>query len=301
MKSLAAIALLLPCLAVPHAAFAQIHHRVEHVANPHLVELPAADSGMRAGERVLQLQLDGKPRRLLLVPDRTFELAAARHVPPLARGRLRLYRGTIMGNPDHWVRLHLRNGRWEGVIASDTHTWVLTGAHRQPDAARAAGIADDAHIVYRQDALHGDIDLRHDNHPLPSPTWRSHTADAAKGGALPYTLGVSLVLDTEFQELAPDPAASAVAILHLVAGYYERTAATAVYLKDLKLLPPGNAGIVGNGDLLDEIATYVASPGAPAFHAATHLLTGKPDAGGGAAWGTSLCNRESAIGYASWY
>lgn len=276
---------------------------VARVFDPHLaLESIETKSAEAFGQLVLRIRLDGTSQRLLLTPNTELETQAARFVPAARHQPHWLYQGVIAQRPESWVRLSLSEGIWSGVIRDGNDMWNLAAAAEMPLLARAAGIPANGHAVYRGSEAWDEIDLGDDARATPPAARASRPPMAArnhaKGAAFPYNLGLSIVLDTEFQSLYGDEAARAVAIVNIVDGYYERTTDTSVYLNELKLLPGGNAGMVGltKETLLDQLEDYVQTPAAPAFHAATHLLTGKNTVSGGYAYVGSICIPQFGIG-----
>lgn len=276
---------------------------VARVFDPHLaLESRKTASADDAGGIALKLRLGESTHRLLLTPNASLQAQAARFVPAKGRPQHWLYQGVIADQPESWARLSLIEGRWNGAIWDGEEMWSLAAASELPDLARAAKVPADGHVVYRGSDAWGRIDLGDDARTPPEQLRLSGTAraasGAAKGGVFPYNLGLSIVLDTEFQSLHGDEAARAIAIVNIVDGYYERTTDTSVYLNELKELPAGNAGMTGQNtnDLLDQLEDYVQTPAAPAFHAATHLLTGKNAVSGGLAYVGSICLPQFGIG-----
>ena len=276
---------------------------VTRVFDPHLVVEPAdGKSADDSGQIVLRIQLDGASHRLILTPNIALEAEAARFIAATKPKQHWLYRGAIAQRPDSWVRASRSDGAWNGVIWDGKEMWSLTAAAELPHLARAARVSSGGHVVYRGSDAWDSIDLGDDARPMPLTPRLFHPAAAArnhaKGAVFSYNLGLSIVLDTEFQTLYGDEAARAVAIVNIVDGYYERTTDTSVYLNELKLLPAGNAGITGmtKETLLPQLEAYVQTPAAPAFHAATHLLTGKNAVSGGYAYVGSICVPQFGIG-----
>lgn len=276
---------------------------VARVFDPHLAVEPIdAKSAGEAGRIVLRVQLDGTSHRLVLEPNTDLETQAARFVPVAGRRQHWLYRGEIAQRPESWVRLSLSEGLWSGVIWDGGDMWNLAAAAELPLLARAARIPPDGQAVYRGNEAWSSIDLGDDARAMPFAARPARPPMAArstaKGATFSYNLGLSIVLDTEFQSLYGDEAARAVAIVNIVDGYYERTTDTSVYLNELQLLPAGNAGMVGQDTdtLLTQLETYVQTPAAPDLHAATHLLTGKNAVSGGLAYVGSICMPQFAIG-----
>ena len=256
----------------------------------------------KAGNIVLNVELDGVRRQLALQPNHELEQQAARWRPASKWTGHWLYQGSIPGMPDSWVRLSRIDGHFSGAIWDGRNMWNLAAAFELPALARAEGIPIDGHVAYRGTEAWRTIELGDDARALPRDAglaWRASTkAAGAKGGAFTYNLGLSIVLDTEFQSRFGDESARAVAIVNIVDGYYERTTDTSVYLNELQLLPAGNAGMVGQSKevLLDQLEDYVPTPSAPAFHAATHLLSGKDAVTGGYAYVGSICIPGFGIG-----
>ncbi|MBB5208899.1 M12 family metallo-peptidase [Chiayiivirga flava] len=248
----------------------------------------------KSDRAVLELNLGGQRQRVLLQPNTVLERRIARLVPGVAAKRQRLYLGEIAGQAGSWVRLSRTDGLWEGALWDGHDMWNLTAARELPEAAATAGVSTGS-IVYRGRHAWDRMDMRDDVRRTPLAPSAPARHAAAKGGG--FELGLSIVVDTQFQALYGDEAARVASIVNIIDGYYA-AANTDVYLHALRLLPAGNAGIVGTdtGALLDQLQDYVLTPAAPAFRAATHLISGKPGIGGGLAYFDILCNQEFSIG-----
>lgn len=243
---------------------------------------------------VLRVTLGEYVAHVTLRPHTALERRIAHLVPEVGSGRQRLYRGEIAQRPGSWARLSRTDGLWEGSVWDGREMWNLTAARELPGAAATAGVASGS-IVYRGRDAWDRIDLGDDlRRGLAAPGARTPRA-AGKG--LGYTLGLSIVVDTQFQALFDNEASRVASIVNIIDGYYA-DANTDVYLHALQLLPAGNAGMVGNdtGTLLDQLQDYVVTPAAPDFSAATHLISGKPGIGGGLAYVDAMCNPEFGIG-----
>lgn len=293
--ALALACALLACLPIrANAAPVQLHDAQLALDAGKSPSLAAAD------RVVLRLLVNGAPQRLLLEPNTSLERELAAFVPDIAAGRQRLYEGALAMQPASWARLEWRDGAWSGALWDGTRMWTLSPARDVADAARAAGIGASAHVLHAGDPAWQTLDLHDDTRPSPASARpaTTHNDRTPRGAPFTYNLGLSIVLDTQFQSLHANPTARVASIMNLVDGYYERTTDTSVFLYDLQLLPSGNAGMNGGNtnDLLDQLQDYVVTPAAPDFHAATHLLSGKAAISGGLAYVNALCNREFAIG-----
>lgn len=113
-----------------------------------------------------------------------------------------------------------------------------------------------------------------------------------------YYLGVTLVLDTEFQaHYAPNAPSTAVGILNIVDGFYSVQADTHVYLYALKTLASnGTLTITHPSTLLDAFSLY--SQQSLPFSGVAHLLSGKDFNGNtvGLAWIGTLCSSSHGTG-----
>lgn len=266
---------------------------VERAFDPAIV-VETAKADAAPGQIALQIMLDGSAHRIVLEPNDALERSVAPHVPAVGSNAQRLYRGHIDGLSGSWARLSLFEGQWQGSLWDGREMWSLAAARELPGAAATAGVASGS-IVYRGSDAWDRLDLGDDvrrGHATITPMQGSQ---AAKRGT-PYNLGLSIVLDTEFQTFHTNEASRVAAIINIVDGYYA-DANTNVYLNALQLLGPGNTMTSSDtGTLLEQLRVYQGTPAAPPFHAATHLLSGKAGVGGGLAYLGTLCNPGYGIG-----
>lgn len=130
---------------------------------------------------------------------------AAPMVSAIRDGRTRLYRGIVVGQPTSWVRLSLIGGAWLGAIQVADKLWLLDLAHQHPQLAARSGLGSQDSLVFTLDDFQGLGPIDHGGVPPPpgamtnfaAPTDRNLNTQRTSDNQ--YYLGVSLVLDTEFQ------------------------------------------------------------------------------------------------------
>lgn len=245
------------------------------------------------------------PLALVLEPHTQLTASAKGLVPAVGSDALRVYQGNVVGDAESWVRLSQIDGAWLGAIKTHAELWLLDPARFHQDLATRTGIGASGTLVFTM----ADIDGLHlfDSHAvLPPSRARRASTNAASGTDFPvatatsaWHLGVSLVLDTEFQSQYGSLAADvALAILNVADGFYTDQVNTNLYLHHLRLLP-SNGGMTSTNpdDLLDAFVAYLDSSGIP-FSGVAHLLSGKDFDGNtaGLAYVGALCNKPYGSG-----
>lgn len=243
------------------------------------------------------------PLSLLLQPHTQLVAGAANMLPKLGTSAFRLYRGTVEGDPDSWVRMSHIQGAWLGAISTDGELWLFDPSRFHPDLAASVGADATGTLVFKLSDIAGlnEIDSGAVLPPaaaLQMPMSLVSLAPQRTTGVA-FHLGVSLVLDTEFQtQYGTQSADVAASILNIADGFYAAQVDTDLYLHDLRLLS-GNGTLTSteSGALLDAFSAYVQSSGLP-FSGVAHLLCGKDFDGNtaGRAWVGALCNNPYGSG-----
>ncbi len=252
----------------------------------------AATTSLANAPATLHLEVDTPdgPLGLNLRPATRMQSQAARVVAAVREGRTRLYKGRVAGRPASWVRMARIDGAWLGAIAVDGKLWLLDPARQHPQLARSLGLSDKDSLVFTLDDFRG-LDVIDDGGVLPPATTSRSLAygisDAPRNRtASSYHLGVTLVLDTEFQaHYGANAQSTAVGILNIVDGFYTAQADTQVYLYDLvSLASDGSLTSTDPQALLNAFASY--SQASLPFSGLAHLLSGKDFDGStiGLAW-----------------
>lgn len=265
---------------------------LEHASPAQIQQLsaPAGLAGPSGPALILRVLTPDGPLDLELVPATQMQSEAARMVAAVRDGRTRLYRGQVSGQPESWARMSRIDGAWLGAIQVNGKLWLLDPARLHPQLARSLGLGEQDTLVFTLDDFQGlgPIDA---GGVLPPAAALSRWS--AAGGARADTqtgstrfLGVTLVLDTEFQSRYGANAADvAVGILNIVDGFYSAQAETQVYLYALvSLASNGTMTATKAEDLLDAFSKY--SQTSLPFSGVAHLLSGKDFDGStiGLAW-----------------
>lgn len=227
-------------------------------------------------------------------------------VSAIRNGKTRIYRGQIIGQPDSWVRMTQIDGAWLGVIRTRDQLWLLDPARDHPQVASATAAGSNGTLIFTYDDMDGvqQIDLGGKLPPPGAlPIQRSPHLGAKPSprvnGNVNYYLGVSVVMDTEFQaQYGANAASTAVGILNIVDGFYSAQVNTEVYLVAIKAL--SSNGTLTSTDihtLLDAFTSYLDD--APiAFSGAIHLFSGRDfdDNLLGVAWLGKICDPRYGSG-----
>ena len=257
----------------------------------------AGNSGQHVHALNLRVETPDGPLELLLTPASRMQAQAATMVAGIRDGHTRLYRGSVAGQAGSWVRMAYIDGAWLGAIRVADKLWLMDPARQHPQLASRLGLGRQDSLVFTLDDIHGlgPMDLGGVAPPpgaLPAPMAVTGATADAQAGTTRY-LGVTLVLDTEFQNHYGATAKDiAVAMLNIVDGFYSSQVDTEVYLYALQSLASnGTLTDTDSGKLLDAFRTWLTGSPVP-FSGLAHLLSGKDFEGSivGRAWVGSLCS-----------
>lgn len=266
--------------------------------------VPSMDSA--ANTLVLRVDTPVGVLDLLLAPATQMRTHASDLVPAVRDGRTRLYQGYVVGKPASWVRLSSIDDDWIGAIKVDGTLWLLDPARQHPQLAATLGLTDHDSLIFTTDNFQGSGFIDAGGVVPPTDALTNGLARAkpilkAQASSL-YHLGVTLVLDTEFQSyyqaLGMEPESVAVAILNIVDGLYLAQVDTHVYLHAIESL--NSNGPLTSTDsmaLLEAFNDWINATSIP-FSGVAHLLSGKDFDGTtvGLAWMRTVCQRDKGAG-----
>ena len=264
----------------------------------------AGSSHLPAGWLTLQVETPDGLLDLRLQPATRLETNASPMVPAIRDGRTRIYQGTVAGQPSSWVRLSRIGDAWLGAIQVADKLWLLDPAREHRQLAGQLGLGDNDTLVFTLSDLQGmDFLLDHGGVAVPASAMEDVTAyptdDTQNTGASESFLGVTLVLDTEFQaHYGSDASSTAVAILNIVDGLYMANASIHVYLHALEALTDNGLLTDTNADeLLQDFQSWFFSSSLP-FSGTAQLMSGKnfDDSTVGMAWLGQICSRRFGNG-----
>lgn len=296
---LACIAVLL-VLALPASAATEQLLRANNAGLHWVDNVRTAD---REASTVLRLNTpDGRALDMSLEVQLRLTHDATPHVAAVRDGRTQVFAGEIAGRPGSWARLTRIGAAWLGAVHDGEQLWFLDPASHHPGLASRLGVDDAATLVYTladlaqpldfhgdtaPEDFHGDTVAGHSAHHAASNTW----VPSVPQGSASRELRITLVLDTEFQDLYPDAASVAVATLNVVDGFYTGSVSrpypnTRLRLHHLVALADnGPLTMTAHIDLFSAFKAFVPDQNIP-FHGVAHLFSGKAFDG-------------SVIGYAS--
>jgi hypothetical protein len=259
--------------------------QLERASDAHItVTADNTTAAAASGGQQLEVTLpDGTHLTLSLHPQTRLMQQAARYVAAVREGNTRVYAGTVPGHPDSWVRMTRIGDAWLGAIRDGTKVWLLDPARNHATLAATIGAPSPATLVFSMDDINGLPDFGDDARPVPrvaSPAPLAARLQGALAATSTYSLGVSLVLDTEFQQkYGANASSTAVGILNIVDGFYSAQANTDLSLYSLQSLSAdGTLTSTDVNDLLDAFSEY-SSASVP-FSGLAHLLSGKDFDGG---------------------
>ncbi len=240
----------------------------------------AASTTIPADSLALRIDTPDGPLDLVLAPATQMQAQAAPMVPAIRDGRTHLYRGIVAGQPTSWARMSRIDGAWLGAIQVEGKLWLLDPARQHPQLASRLGLGTQDSVVFTMNDFQGlgPMDFGGVAPPPEALTKAAMPAGVtieAQTSATHY-LGVTLVLDTEFQtHYSPNARSTAIGILNIVDGFYSAQVDTHVYLHALELLASnGTLTATDPNILLPAFRAWLDGSPVP-FSGVAHLLSGK--------------------------
>lgn len=223
---------------------------------------------------------------------------------------LRLYRGSVVGEEDSWLRLTQAGGRWSGMIWDGAEIYMIDPADV---VAPAADQDEDAteNIIYRLSDTEDLVPVR--------CGLDAETADAEGTDTLSNALGqdlsaaqpliamaqsteaIELVVVADAEFVAENGANTAMAVtsrINVVDGIFDSQVGVALSLVEIvPLASNGSLSSTNAGLLLDQFSDLTAS-GEIANPGLAHLFTGRNLDGStaGVAYLRSICRVSSGVG-----
>lgn len=252
---------------------------------PQLQRVSDAQLRIPAQERpaagdVLMLEFstpDGSMLRVELLPQTRLLRTASAKLAAVESGKTRIYAGTVVGNDAGWARLTRVGDAWVGAVFDGTQIWFLDPASYHTALTATHGISGDATVIFSLADLDGAFDLTGDMlHPPIDPSEAFGVGGVMMRGIPEYELAVTLVLDTEYQDIhGEDSISMAIAILNVVDGFYSAQVDTRVVLHHIEVLDDNeNLDTTDYTVLLPRFATFAQDKNLP-FRGVSHLLSGK--------------------------
>ncbi len=288
---------------VPGVAWRIRHHEGLSVQPVPADPEPGTRGPWSAAPRSLDFDAFGQRFELLLHPNASL----IQDLPPSRRARiahdLRAYRGSILGNPDSWVRLTEENGGWSGAIWDGQELYMLDPVdhvrHRLMDAP------DDQarNVVYRLADVEG-LEVRHcglvedgaADVPGGAYAYLEPLAAAVSPGS---TLAIAAVADAEMVAAHGGEAPAAiVSRINVVDGIFAAQLGIALNIVEIvELQSNGPLTSTDASDLLYQFSQFSVS-GAVLNPGHAHLFTGRDlDARtAGIAFVGGLCSSRLGVG-----
>ncbi|HET8898489.1 MAG TPA: M12 family metallo-peptidase [Rhodanobacteraceae bacterium] len=246
-------------------------------ATPNTLEIAAAPTDAAPNALKMWVHTPSGTLRLTLEPAQAFARMLAPQIAAVRRGQTRFYDGHVIGQPGSWVRLTRIGTEWSGAIRSGDDLWLIDPASQHPVLAGRMGARAGEALVFRDTDIIG-IDRVDFGAVLPpfaaTPSARLNRPATVQLDT-PQALGITLVLDTEFQQQYGSSAESvAAAALHVADGFYSAQLNTHLLVYAIQSLASnGSLTSTDSGALLDAFSAY-SSAGLP-FSGLAHLLSGK--------------------------
>ena len=265
---------------------------------------PAPDAQQAAPNATRTMSFTALGQRFTLDLESNDRLFAS--VPSEQRNSLsglRLYRGTIRGISDSWVRLTQNGEQWSGMLWDGVEAYLIDlsddVALALPSVARQGRSRS---ITYRlsETVLDGSCMVEGDAAPLNDFKAFSQQLqqEALALPAATRQLNLAIVADTQFVQANSNPQAAVLARMNVVDGIYSNQ--VGVRLNVVAIRPLTNNGPLTStdpGTLLNQFGTFVTSPGFtnPGL---SHLFTGRDMNGGviGIAFLRAICNPRLGVG-----
>lgn len=275
---------------------------IHTAAQPHT----ATNGSTPQAQQSITVQTPAGPLRVLLQPAAAFTAQARPWDSAIRTGQTRIYRGSVVGKPNSWVRLTRIDGAWLGAIRTDDQLWLLDPARDHPRLASAAATGNNGTLIFTYADIAG-VQSMDFGGALPPPgalpIKPAPSSDAAPAphtnASVSYYLGVSLVLDTEFQsKYGANAVSTAVAILNIVDGFYSAQVNTEVYPVVIKTLASDGTLTSADPQTLLQAFTDWLGTSPIKISGLAHLFSGKNFDGNtiGIAWVGTLCSRRYGNG-----
>jgi Metallo-peptidase family M12/Domain of unknown function DUF11 len=286
-------------------------------AEPVKTEQPLPRAGARLAEAsaLTSMRFQAYGREFDLTLESNERLFAA--LPAGQREALRaypIYRGRVAGAPGSWVRLARVGEALEGMVWDGNDLYTIEPARRaKPFMIDAAGVADDATVIYRlSDTL---SDLGPQFCTVVTPAESATTLDAYKAlvselranqplaaaAAATSQIQVAVIGDVEFSSDRPGNAQSTVVTrMNVVDGIFSGQVGIHIVVAAVSLFDtdsdPFTATTVPS-ELLNQLADYKNATAAIRSTAITHLMTGRDFDGTtvGIAFLASLCSPRFGV------
>ena len=225
-----------------------------------------------------------------------------------------VYRGRVAGMPGSWVRLTRVGDALEGMIWDGNDLYTIEPARRAKRfMIDAAGVADDATVIYRlSDTL---SDLGPQFCTVVTPAASATALDAYKAlvselranqplaaaAAVTGQIQVAVVGDSEFSSDHPtDAESTVVSRMNIVDGIFSDQVGIHIVAASVNIFASANdpfSATTVPGDLLNELANYKEATAAIRSTAITHMMTGRDFDGStvGIAFLASLCSPRFGV------
>lgn len=248
----------------------------------------------------LMLSFDALGRHFALQLESNDQLIA--NLPKAQKRRLtavQLYRGSVVGAPNSWVRLTQYGERLSGMIWDGVEMYVIDSSDEIAEALTTPPHSDTPYpLIYRlADAtLGGQCALD----PLATPLndYQGLVGHLQELLAATRQLNFAVVADTQFAQANSDPRGAVVARMNAVDGIFSEQVGVHLNVSEIRLLTNnGSLTATSPGTLLNQLSAFAGGSGFtnPGL---THLFTGRDLDGSviGIAYLSSLCSARFGVG-----
>lgn len=222
-------------------------------------------------------------------------------------------RGVVKDAPDSWVRLTLRDGRYDGAIWDGSELYAIEAREvLEPALLVPVRDATARSLIYRLSDTQGgltqkscalDGSAQPINKPLAGYRGLLNELKSATSAALASAakeIEVAIVADFEYtSQQGPNALNTMVTWMNVVDGIFSQQVGVAVVPTDFSVFPANNDPFTATNPqtLLDQVANYRSSSPVVSSRGLAHLLTGRELDGDivGIAFLGSLCDAHSGV------
>lgn len=212
---------------------------------------------------------------------------------------IQIYRGSVVGVANSWVRLTQSGERLSGMIWDGVEMYVIDSADEIAEALRTTPSGVDSHpVIYRLADAKFDGQCALDPIATPLNDYQGLVGHLQELLAATRQLNFAVVADAQFVQTNSDPRGAIVARMNVVDGIFSEQVGVHLNVSEIRLLTNnGSLTATNPGTLLNQLSAFAGGSGFtnPGL---THLFTGRDLDGSviGIAYLSSLCSARFGVG-----
>jgi hypothetical protein len=236
-----------------------------------------------------ELQLESNDRLIANLPKAQKKRLAA----------VQLYRGSVVGVANSWVRLTQYSERLSGMIWDGAEMYVIDSSDEVADALTTGPQSNTPYpLIYRLADATFDGQCALDPTATPLNDYQGLVGHLRELLAATRQLNFAVVADTQFAQTNSDPRGAVVARMNVVDGIFSEQVGVHLNVSEIRVLTNnGSLTATSPVTLLGQLGAFASGPGFvnPGL---THLFTGRNLDGSviGVAFLSSLCSARFGVG-----